>query len=354
MPTKKRTQKQKQKQKQTVIVNINEKPKPRRKRTTKKAPTKRTGESSHIPLDAVRDILFQLSKGTHTPDAIMTRVMATRTQDPQGEIIRDIRDADKLPNRPPTSLPPADAEEGILKGNTPQPSPFVSSTTGSNIDDVRRNRNNYYKRPPSKFDPDAGILGGNTPAPSPFVDSTTGTSGTDPIVAVDYDGDGGYDSADGGYDSNAEVAKDAQYLGDYQDTLAKTGLPSRYITSGEPSPSITKVEGRFASSDVPEAFATPAVLQANSIKMNLKTNEELALAGFSGAKELRTAINTWNIGQPATLQINTTSKPGVYKKNDELIAEIKSKHATLSQIKAYHDDHTLVSPHKVKDRQGKK
>ena len=88
--------------------------------------------------------------------------------------------------------------------------------------------------------------------------------------------------------------------------------------------------------------------------MNLKTNEELALAGFSGAKELRTAINTWNIGQPATLQINTTSKPGVYKKNDELIAEIKSKHTTLSEIKAYHDDHTLVSPHKVKDRQGKK
>ena len=138
MPTKKRTQKQKQKQKQTVIVNINEKPKPRRKRTTKKAPpAKRTGESSHIPLDAVRDILFQLSKGTHTPDAIMTRVMATRTQDPQGEIIRDIRDEDKLPNRPPTSLPPADAEDGILKGNTPQPSPFVSSTTGTNIDDVR-------------------------------------------------------------------------------------------------------------------------------------------------------------------------------------------------------------------------
>ena len=66
MPTKKRTQKQKQKQKQTVIVNINEKPKPRRKRTTKKAPTKRTGESSHIPLNAVRDILFQLSRGTHT------------------------------------------------------------------------------------------------------------------------------------------------------------------------------------------------------------------------------------------------------------------------------------------------
>ena len=128
MPTKKRTQKQKQKQKQTVIVNINEKPKTRRKRTTKKAPTaKRTGESSHIPLDAVRDILFQLSKGTHTPDAIMTRVMATRTQDPQGEIIRDVRDADKLPNRPPTSLPPADAQQSILKGNTPQPSPFVSS-----------------------------------------------------------------------------------------------------------------------------------------------------------------------------------------------------------------------------------
>ena len=122
MPTKKRTQKQKQKQKQTVIVNINEKPKPRRKRTTKKAPpNKRTGESSHIPLDAVRDILFQLSKGTHAPDAIMARVMATRTQDPQGEILRDIRDADKLPNRPPTSLTPADAEEGILKGNTPQP-----------------------------------------------------------------------------------------------------------------------------------------------------------------------------------------------------------------------------------------
>ena len=344
MPTKKRTQKQKQKQKQTVIVNINEKPKTRRKRTTKKAPTKRTGESSHIPLDAVRDILFQLSKGTHSPDAIMTRVMATRTQDPQGEIIRDIRDEDKLPNRPPTSLPPADAEDGILKGNTPQPSPFVSSTTGTNIYDVRRNRNNYYKRPPSKFDADAedGILGGNTPSPSPFVDSITGTSGTDPNVEVFYDS------------SDAELAKDEQYLRDYQDTLAKTGLPSRYITSGEPSPLITKVEGRFASSDVPEAFATPAVLQANSIKMNLKTNEELALAGFSGAKELRTAINTWNIGQPATLQINTTSKPGVYKKNDELIAEINSKHTTLSEIKAYHDDHTLVSPHKVKDRQGKK
>ena len=58
--------------------------------------------------------------------------------------------------------------------------------------------------------------------------------------------------------------------------------------------------------------------------------------------------------QPATLQINTTSKPGVYKKNDELIAEIKSKHTTLSEIKAYHDDHTLVSPHNVKQRQAKK
>ena len=88
--------------------------------------------------------------------------------------------------------------------------------------------------------------------------------------------------------------------------------------------------------------------------MNPRTDQELALAGFSGAKELRTAINTWNIGQPATLQINTTSKPGVYKKNDELIAEIKSKHTTLSEIKAYHDDHTLVSQHKPKDRQGKK
>ena len=61
--------------------------------TTKKAtPAKRTGESSHIPLDAVRDILFQLSKGTHAPDAIMARVMATRTQDPQAEIIRDKQD----------------------------------------------------------------------------------------------------------------------------------------------------------------------------------------------------------------------------------------------------------------------
>ena len=157
MPTKKRTQKQKQKQKQTVIVNINEKPKPRRKRTTKKAPTKRTGESSHIPLNAVRDILFQLSRGTHTPDAITARVMATRTQDPQGEIIRDVRDENRIPNRPPTSLTPVDIASGILRGNTPQPSPFVSSTTGTNIDDVRRNRNNYYKRPTSIFDPEAGI-----------------------------------------------------------------------------------------------------------------------------------------------------------------------------------------------------
>ena len=498
MPTKKRTQKQKQKQKQTVIVNINEKPKPRRKRTTKKAPpTKRTGESSHIPLNAVRDILFQLSRGTHTPDAITARVMATRTQDPQAEIIRDVRDENRIPNRPPTSLTPIDTASGILRGNTPQPSPFVSSITqhSPSIFDVAEEYNTYTQlptddqrlvdeyilggntppppsifatteeygtytklptddrhlvdeyvlggnapppspfveptmnqppptthiadeeeyetytkiptddqhlideyvlggnatQPSSIFDTGLGILGGNTPTPpSPFADSTTKKNTeppppspfVDPIPETNTEPTTNQplpvDTILGGnipplpspfVDSTTEtntepptihpdeeVAKDAQYIGDYQDTLAKTELPARYTTFEEAlsQQQLKKVEGRFASSDVPEAFFTPAVLQANSIKMNLKTNEELALAGFSGAKELRTAINTWNIGQPAPLQINTTFKSGGYKKNDVLIAEIKSKHMTLSEIKAYHDDHTLVSPHKVKDRQGKK
>ena len=333
MPTKKRTQKQKQKQKQTVIVNINEKPKTRRKRTTKKAPTKRTGESSHIPLDAIRDILFQLSKGTHTPNTIMTRVMATRTQDPQAEIIKDTQDEDKLPNRPPASLTPADAEYGILRGNTSQPSPFVSSTTESKADHTRRLKNNSYNRAPSIYDTEDDILRGNAPQtplgayieqiaqnetptmnqPPPSIHIETGTSGTDPSGVVDYDA-----AAD--IDMNEEFVKDVQEHGDFIDTLNKTRPPARFITSdagktndrpfGDPlgSPLGGIAESRFVSPQAPEAFATQAVTQARALKFDGRIDKDLQEAGFRNAPEVFSAIQKWNNTHGPDDQIVVKSK----------------------------------------------
>jgi len=251
----------------------------------------------------------------------MTREMATRTQNPQQEIIRDTQDESKLPNRPPTSLPPADAEQSILSGNTPQPSPFVSSTTGTNIDDAHRIRRRMVEpqTPLNAFLEQ--ISQHETPImhqPPPSINIEVGPSGTDPTGEVDYDS------------TDAEVAKDTQYLGDYQDTLNKSRRQSNHMSGiddffrhaqevgASPNdflrPTSTEKAGfpvahsRFVSPEPPEAFAQPAITQAHGQKVDGRIDKDLQQAGFRNAPEVFLAIQKWNNTHGPDDQIVAKSK----------------------------------------------
>ena len=248
--TKAKTQKQKQKQKQTVIVNINnEKPKTKRKR--KPTQRKSAGASSHIPVDAVRDILFQLSKATHTPDSTITRALVTTRSNPQAEIVKDKAEEAQLPNRPPATMTSNDAEIGILRANVAQQSPFSFSEAEDRQEDINRLRNRFLT-PTTPLDAYLEqISQPHTPLlqqPPPQIHISEGPSGTDAIGEVDYDllrpdhgnamaqyiqqtsevGQTPIDFLNSRERAEMEDAKDEQWLADHQSALVKTELPTRF------------------------------------------------------------------------------------------------------------------------------
>jgi len=360
--TKAKTQKQKQKQKQTVIVNINEKPKTKRKRKpTAPIQRKPVGASSHIPLDAVRDILFQLSKGTHTPDPIMARVMASTKPNPQAEIIKDEQEKATLPNRPPATMPENDAALIRLRAKSIAQSPFIFPEAEEKQEDVHRFESklispttpfNAYLEQRSQHE---------TPLlhqPPPQIHITEGPSGTDPIGEVDYD-------AIEEREPDAEVAKDNQEIFDYVKSiglsLGRTGQEHQQLMERRREPTFAEkagfavAESRFTSPEAPFAEARPAVAQAGAHRVNPNTRSSLQQANFRNAGEARDAIQTWSRFVPESEGIHVTRSGGRgYKSLGELEAELKTKGLTFSDIKAFSDQHTVVSPHKTKERGGKK
>ena len=190
--TKAKTQKQKQKQKQTVIVNINnEKPKTRRKRKpTTATQRKPAGASSHIPLDAVRDILFQLSKGPRTTNPISERVMATATSNPQAEVIKDEHEKATLPNRPPAIMSETEATSIRSKAKVKNQSPFSFPEAEEKQEDVHRFENKLISPTTPLNAYLEQIAQPHTPLlqqPPPQIHITEGPSGTDATGELDFD-----------------------------------------------------------------------------------------------------------------------------------------------------------------------
>ena len=368
--TKAKTQKQKQKQKQTVIVNINEKPKTRRKRKPTAPKRKPVGASSHIPVDAVRDILFQLSKGTHTPDSTITRTL-TRPN-PQAEILKDKAEEATLPNRPPITMPENEAELIRLRAKATAQSPFSFSDAEQQTDDIHRFENkliapqtplNAYLEQVSQH---------QTPImhqPPLEIHIEEGPSGADAIGELDYNASGEYGQAE--YDAavarepDAEVAKDNQEIFDYVKSIGlsmgRTGQEHQQLMERRREPTFAEkagfavAESRFTSPEAPFAEARPAVAQAGGKKVNPNTHSSLQQANFRNAGEARDAIQTWSRYLPESEGIHVTRSGGRgYKSLGELEAELKTKGLKFSDIKAFHDQHTVVSPHKAKQRGGKK
>ena len=358
--TKAKTQKQKQKQKQTVIVNINEKPKTRRKRKPTAPKRKPVGASSHIPVDAVRDILFQLSKGTRTPDSTITRTL-TRPN-PQAEILKDKADEATLPNIPPITMPENEAELIRLRAKATAQSPFSFSDAEQQTDDIHRFENkliapqtplNAYLEQVSQH---------QTPImhqPPPEIHIEEGPSGADAIGELDYNASGEYGQAE--YDAvvarepDAETAKDNQEIFDYVKSIGlsvgRTGREHQQFMERQREPTQAEkagyvvAESRFLSPEAPEAFARPAVEQVESKKVNPNTDSRLQQADFRNVGEAQEAIKTWNGHQSKSDRIRLTKDTGGYKNLGDLELELASRQLSFAGMKAFQKENTTISPH---------
>ena len=371
MQSKKGTQKQKQKQrqKQTVIVNINEKPKTRRRRATTTTTLKRTNaqQQQHNPIfnpsiinnaskqhnnDNVRDMLFKLGKENQITNSLIQQAIANKKVNHQAEIIADTTEADvHLPNRPPSSISSHDAELLRLRSISSQQTPFSFSTAEAQTEDLQRVKdrliapstpmNAYLEQVSEHHTP---II--NQPPPQIHIEA--GTSGTDPIGELDYD-------AIVDRQPDAEVAKDTQEFFDYMKVI---GIRPSHEEQGtllrqqQRAPTLAEkagfpvAESRFTSPEPPQAFAQPAVLKAESKKVNANTDSRLQLADFRNVSEAQEAIKTWNRHQDKSETIKLTRDGGGgYKNLGELQLELASRNMDFQKVKAFHESHTSVSPH---------
>ena len=366
MPPKKGTQKQKQKQKQkqTVIVNINEKTHHvRRRRKPTGQGSKTTTSKQHQPQlstiinnmmpkqninDDVKEILLRLGRGQepmkNTP---IEEAIGTKKVNPQVEVIRDVQDADaNLPNRPPASMSSHDAGILRLRARASQQTPFVLLDAEEKTEDINRVQNR--------------LVAPQTPMNAYIEQASTNETpmaeinfGSTPIEEVE----------------NKEAAVDAQHIMDYLDTLSKTRPRQPHneqlLRQIERAPTFAEKAGfpvaqaRFLSPEGVKAHAEPAVIQAESRRVNANTDSRLQQADFRNAGEAQEAIKTWNSHQDKSERIKLTrdttgGKGGVggYKNLGELQLELASRNLSFKDIKEFHDANTLNSPHNTRKVKG--
>ena len=384
MPNKsiKKTQKQKQKQKQTVVVNIhNEKPTRRRKpRTTlqrKPLGTNNTQQSTAniipqqpssstsfnpkityaqpaesvettVKNDEVRDLLFKLGKQQQTTNAIMTRAIATRTSNPQGEVILDAQDEARLPYRPPSSLTENDAELSRLRSISSKKSPFSFSTAEEQSDDVHRIVNKLVAPQTPLTEILNQVAEHQTPQmnqPPPEIHVEASTSGTDPIGEVDMDTVEPLSMPSSG---NKELAKDLEEFFKYTKAL---GIPNELLRQEQKAPSILEqpgtpvAEARFISPI--KAQAVEAVEQAGAKKVNTRADGRMQQADFTNAIEARDAVKLWNKHHKQTDQEINLYKEGstsAYLKLGDLEKELEHKHLTFTDMKAFQTKQSTTVP----------
>jgi len=361
MPIKKGNQKQKQKQ--TVIVNINEKPKTQTRRRRKAtAPLKQQQQHSNMQMfnpsiinkpsqinDDVKELLLKLGKAHQTNNDLISRVLAVQQVNPQNEMVIDTNEEATLPNRTNSSMSSHDAEMIRLRAITAQYAPFSFSNAEEQTEDINRVQNRmvapvipinaYIEQLTHHESP-------TLKQPPPEIHTEAGTSGTDPIAVVDYNDTLPTDQQ---RQPDAEVAKDLDEFFQYTKALGimnplhhQPTAPTLLEKAGYPT-----AQARFLSPEPPEAHAEPAVLQAESKKVNAKTHPTLQKADFKNASEAREAIQTWNAHQPIQNKINltkTTAKGVRHKNIDELEASLTSKGLDFEKIKAFDAEHSTFSP----------
>ena len=105
-------------------------------------------------------------------------------------------------------------------------------------------------------------------------------------------------------------------------------------------------QSRFFSPEPPEAFAQPAIIQAGAKKVNANTDPRLQKADFRNTGEAQEAIKTWNSKRDTKEdRIKLTKDAGGYKNLGDLELELASRNLSFADIKAFHNKHTVVSPH---------
>jgi len=361
MPIKKgnQKQKQKQKQKQTVIVNINEKPKTQTRRRRKAtAPLKQQPSNMHMfnpsiinkpsqTNDDVKELLLKLGKAHQTNNDLISRVLAVQQVNPQKEVVIDAIEEATLPNRTNSSMSSHDAGILRLRAKASHNNPFSFVEAEEKTEDINRVHDSLVA-PTIPFN---AYLEQSLQQETPKLKQPPTEIQTEPIADIDY-GSTPIEDVE-----NKESAADAQYLLDFIDTLNKTRPPqeqnAQLLRQIENAPTLLQKAGypvaqaRFLSPEPPEAQAEPAVAQAESKKVNVKTHPTLQKADFKNASEARDAIKTWNAHQPIENKVNLTkiTAKGVRHKNiDELEASLSSKGLDFEKIKAFDAEHSTISP----------
>ena len=357
MPIKK-VQKQKQKQTQNVIVHIHEKPK---RRTTKRKPTTANPKkgttrmtnfqppiSYNIPQpktnnnDDVRNLINKLSEEQASSNASIHRAILRRTANPQSEVIKDVRDADTLPNRQSirssvlgTTLNPQheivqDVREtetlpyrpsrvhstndvllARLHSQASAKSPFVFEEEEARTDDVHRVEIPLVQPQTPLTNHLQFIQDFETPIlhqPEPEITFEGGSGGFIQEGEADFDTlpetTENLDYLLVPADPDRETAKDHQEFHDFRKSigLSTPHQNTEILDERQREPTLAEkaefpvAEARFLSPEAPFAEAKPAVEIANAEKVNTKTHHFLQEVGIKNVKELRDVISTFNKG----------------------------------------------------------
>jgi hypothetical protein len=298
--------------------------------------------------DDIKEILLRLGRGQepmkNTP---IEEAIGTKTTNQQSEVIRDVQAADvNLPNRPPASMSSHDAGILRLRTRASQINPFVFSDAEEKQEDTHKVQDR--------------LVAPQTPMNAYIEQASTNET---PMAEVDF-GSTPLEEVE-----NKESAVDAQHIMDYIDTLSKTRPPqphnAQLLRQIQNAPSLAEKAGfpvaqaRFLSPEGVKAHAEPAVIQAESKKVNANTDSRLQQADFRNAGEAQEAIKTWNTHQDKSERIKITrdttgGKGGVggYKNLGELQLELASRGLSFRDVKEFHDEHTLNSPHNLRKVKG--
>ena len=333
-------QKQKQKQKQTVIVNINERARPASRRATPQAkrpppppPSSSIVIQSPKQNNDIRDLLFQFSKGMHTPDSIMTRTIHATRPNPQNEVILDADDESQLPNRPPETMTGNDAAIARLKGKAAS-SVYSFPETEEQTEDARRIRSIYT--PPSIPLIDEYVVLTQPPEEIPTMNQSP------PHIQVEAGTSG----------NDAELSKDLDEFFQYTKALGIRGPNDELLPQPNRAPTLAEkadlpvAESRFLLPEPPLADAEPVVSRAEAEKVDRRTHTLLQAGGFKNADEARDAIRKWNKSSDASdgeIHLNHPTKNGRRggpKNIEDLNKELQERHLTFRDLKAYQTLHT--------------
>ena len=296
--------------------------------------------------DDVKEILLRLGR----KNTSIEETIGTKKVNPQVEVVKDVQDAD-------ANLPKMSSHDaGILRlrARASQSNPFVFLDAEEKQEDINRVQNRLVapQTPMNAYIEQASHI--ETP-----IMNQPGTSGNDPIGELDYD-------AMIDRQPDAEVAKDTQEFFDYMKVIGiRPSGDEELIRQPERAPTLAVKAGfpvaqaRFLSPEGVKAHAEPAVLQAEFKKVNANTDSRLQLADFRNAGEAQEAIKTWNAHQDKSDRIKITrdttgGKGGVggYKNLGELQLELASRNMSFKDVKAFHDENTLNSPHNTRKVKG--